>query len=391
MSEVRVATFDGPQADPVMQVVDCPAPGPSAALVAVIACGLDITDVRLHAGRGSVGTAHLLTLGRHFVGAVAALGTDLGTDSTGNRLRPGMPVLIPSVVPCGRCDLCRRPPWEGAHCLESVCYGAGQPFGNPLHLWGGLADHVVIDRAVLPQAAIHVLPLAMPLWLATLVEPFAACLRALGRAQALGRMRAGAVVAVYGTSAATLLTVAAALELGAGRVIAIGGPDRPGLRLARLFGAEATIDATEVTDPAERSLIVRETVGGRGVDLAVSCDADPPSAEEALAVLRAGGTFIDSGAVFEVPAASIAWQRVRERELTILGSSGFASDDIPVAIRLLSRAQERYPFAALHQRFPFTGDGIAKALAAVARGHAPRALVVVRPDLAGQPGRSGWG
>lgn len=383
MSVNRVATFDGPGAPAVMTEVAYPAPGPSAALVRVIACGLDIADVRLHAGRGGAGGDGPMMLGRHFVGAVEALGSALATDSTGNRLRPGTPVLIPSVVPCGRCDHCRRPSQRSGPCLEPVRLGAGQSAGDRSCLVAGLAEAVLLDLAELPCASIHAVPLTMPMWLATLVEPFAACLRSLGRAQELGRMRAGGSLVVYGTSAMTLLTVAAALELGVGRVIVVGGPDSPGLRLARLFGAEATIDSTDVQSADERNLIVRETVGGRGADLAICCDGDPSPMAEALSVLREGGTLIDSGPAFAAPAAAVPWHDVRARDLVILGSDGFVPDDIPVAIHLLYRARDRYPFAALHQRFPFTAQGIAAALACVSDGLAPRTLVVTRPDLVG--------
>ncbi len=369
MTEIAVAMFGAPGAAPVLRGVDRPVPGTHAALIAVIACGLDIGDVRLHAGRGIA--AYPTTLGRHFVGAIEALGTGLAADAEGNRLRPGTPVLVPSLIPCGQCESCRMPSSGGGWC---------QTPATPL---AGLSDAVLLDRAVLARAALHALPLTMPPWLATLVEPFADCLHALGRAQRIGRLRAGSVVVVHGSSAAALLMVAAALELGAGRVVAVGGSDVPFLRLARQCGAEATIDAAEVTDPDERVAIVRETVGGRGADLAVTCDGDPPPAREALAGLRDGGAYLDCGPGFESDPAALPWHLVRRRHLAILGSAGHAAEDIPVAIRLLYRARARYPWAAMHERFPFTAQGIGAALAAVAGARVVRALVTQRPDLAG--------
>ena len=48
------------------------------------------------------------------------------------------------------------------------------------------------------------------------------------------------------------LAVAAAQEMGAGRVICVGAPEAPRLSLARKFGAEATVNIEEVQTPDKR-------------------------------------------------------------------------------------------------------------------------------------------
>lgn len=359
MSELRVAVVEQPGAPPVIRLLDRPLLPAGSALVSVLACALDADDARL---AGSVAS---LVPGRHFVGAIDSLGSGLTEDATGNRLRPGTPVLVPSFIPCGACALCRQPPHHAAGCLSPVRLGVDPGAG-------GLADAVFVA-----QGAIHALPLTMPPWLATLAEPWAICLRAYGKAQEIGRFRPGASVVVMGRDATALLAVAAARELGAGQIIMIGGPDAPFLRLARQFGAEATIDATDVADPAERIAIARETIGGCGADLAVMREA---GGAEALGMLREGGTLVAMGGDDAEPAP---WSMMRDRHLTVLGSDGFSPADIPVALGMLYRARSRYDFAAMHARFPFSAPGIAAALAELSAAGTPRALVVQRPDLAG--------
>lgn len=364
MSELRVAVVEQPGTPPVIGLLDRPLLPAGSALVSVLACALDAQDARLAA------SVSPLVPGRFFVGAIDSLGSGLTEDATGNRLRPGTPVLVPSVIPCGTCALCRQPPRHATGCLAPLRLGADP---GPVSLSGGLADSVFV-----PRGAIHALPLTMPPWLATLAEPLATCLLALGRAQEIGRFRAGSSVVVMGRDATALLAVVAARELGAGQIIMVGGPDTPFLRLARQFGAEATIDATDVTDPMERIAIARETIGGRGADLALVRDA---GSSEALAMLREGGTLVTSGrADDDAPAP---WAMVRDRHLTVLGADGFAPTDIPVALGMLYRARARIDFTALHARFPFSAAGIASALDALAVGKTPRALVIQRPDLAG--------
>ena len=57
---------------------------------------------------------------------------------------------------------------------------------------------------------------------------------------------------IQGTGPIGILAVAAAREIGAGRVISVGAPESPRLELARRFGAEATVDIEKVTEPADR-------------------------------------------------------------------------------------------------------------------------------------------
>ncbi len=47
-------------------------------------------------------------------------------------------------------------------------------------------------------------------------------------------------------------------------MICVGAPEEPRLKLARKFGAEATVDITELKTPADRIARVRDIVGGFG-------------------------------------------------------------------------------------------------------------------------------
>jgi len=369
MSDLTALVLDGPDAVPVMRVVERPLAGTGSALISVIACALDADDAAMAAG-GPSDAAFPLVPGRHFVGAIDALGTGLTEDSAGQRLRPGTPVLVPSVIPCGTCDLCRDTARFAPGCLTPVRLGVGGGGGGTDEptLSGGLAEAVLVR-----PRTIHALPVTMPPWIATLAEPFAASLLACARAHAVGSFPPGASVVVIGSDAGALLSIIAALELGAGPVIAVGGPDTPFLRLARQCGAEATIDTTDVMDATERATIIRETVGGRGADLVLAGRGIPV---EGLDCLREGGTLVTLG---PGPAATAA---IAERRLTVLGVSGFQASDIPVALRLLYRGRARYPLSAMHARFAFSPAGATEALTALRTGATPRALLVHRPDLA---------
>src|SRR5437762_13166689 len=120
----------------------------------------------------------------------------------------------------------------------------------------------------------------MPLRLGALSEPLTACIRAFNRASRADGFTWGDTVVIQGSGPIGILAVAAAQEMGAGRVICVGAPETPRLKLARKFGAEATLNIEEVTTPDARIKKVRDIVGGFGADLVMDCSGHPSRSEE---------------------------------------------------------------------------------------------------------------
>lgn len=360
MTDFRVATFAAPGAPPVIQMLDRPRLGRRAAVFAIGACGVSSTDLRILRGEWPVRLAWPLTPGQEAASVLEEMGSDLTEDSLGNPLKPGAKILIPSFVPCLRCPVCLHHPPHAACCLHAV------------HLRGGWADRGHVDFAEHPAARIYRLPDDMPLWLATLTEPFTTALRALHRAQAVGGFPPGATVVVHGTGATALLAVAAALEMGAGRVIVAGWPEDSFLRLGRQFGAEATIAADRPEETPEETIeIVRETAGGLGADLVLNHGG---VTADGLAMLRDGGTCVDLG-----PSSGALPTDLATRDLTLIGSGGHGPADIPAGIRTLYRARGRYPFLRMLTRYPLTTAGVSEAIA----DGALKATLVCNPDIIG--------
>jgi D-arabinose 1-dehydrogenase-like Zn-dependent alcohol dehydrogenase len=356
MSDIRAAVIAGPGSAPTIQMLDQPRVGRRAALYAIGACGVSDADLALLRGEGRPDLAWPLTPGQEAAGVLEEMGPDLTEDCLGAPLRVGAKILVPAFAPCLRCPVCLHYPAQATRCL------------HPVQLRGGWADRGHTDFAAHPGARLYRLPDDMPLWLATLTAPFATAQRALRRAQDIGRFPPGATVAVHGTGAVALLAVAAAQEMGAGRLIVAGGPEDSFARLCRQFGAEATIGADT---PAETVEIVRETVGGLGVDLVLSFRV---AVADSLAMLRDGGSCVDLG-----PGAGGMPSDVATRDLILIGSAGHAPADLPGAVRMLHRAQGRYPFLKMLSRHPLTTAGIVEATGS----SAPKAVLVGNPDIIG--------
>ena len=123
----------GPGAPFEHRVLPASAPGIGEAVVEVAGCGVCHTDLSfLHHG---VKTRHdlPLVLGHEISGIVSQVGE--GTDAA----LLGRPVIIPAVLPCGDCELCRS-----GH--RSICRRQVMP-GNDRH--GGFASHVTVPARYL--------------------------------------------------------------------------------------------------------------------------------------------------------------------------------------------------------------------------------------------------
>src|SRR5262249_60218439 len=111
----------------------------------------------------------------------------------------------------------------------------------------------------------------MSLRLRLRAEPLTSCIRAFNRAIRAGGFTWGDTVVIQGSGPIGILAIAAAREMGAGRVICVGAPEAPRLELARKFGAEATVNIEEGKQPGQRIKRVRDIVGGFGADLGMDC------------------------------------------------------------------------------------------------------------------------
>ncbi len=183
-------------------------------------------------------------------------------------------------------------------------------FDKAPHLWGGWAEYVYVDLDMLPGTKIYKLPDDMSLRLGSLSEPLTSGIRAINRAKNAGGFSWGDTVVIQGSGPIGILAVAAAQEMGAGRVICVGAPEEPRLKLARKFGAEATVNIEEYKTADERIRRVRDIVGGFGADLVVDCSGHPTAGPEAssscatAARMSEMGQFTDAGAIMTNCTAS---------------------------------------------------------------------------------------
>ncbi|MEA2933455.1 MAG: hypothetical protein QOD74_101 [Variibacter sp.] len=378
---IRVATFAGPGAPPVMRTVPWPEVGRKSALIQIGACGVCGTDLHILKGHWPKPLPWPFTLGHELGGVVVEAGPEFREDFMGKPLAVGSKLMIPPLNPCGTCYYCVHYPEHANKCLTPVYYGRYLGFDRAPHLWGGWAEYVYVDLEALPGTKLYKLPDDMSLRLGALSEPLTSCIRAFNRATRAGGFTWGATVVIQGSGPIGILAIAAALEMGAGRVICVGAPEKPRLALARKFGAEATVDIEEYRTPQERISRVREIVGGFGADLVMDCSGHPTAGPEGIEFLRDGGCYVEMGQFTDAGAIETNWHRICTKDLAILGSWGFTGNDLPLGVEMLYRARDKYPFLEMQTIYPLTEEGITTAVADAMAMRTVKSTIVPWPEL----------
>jgi len=385
MQHIRVSTFAGPGAKPVIHSVPWPKIPKKAALIQIGACGVCGTDLHILKGHWPRELPWPFTLGHELGGVIVETGSEFKEDFMSKPLRVGSRVMIPPLMPCGRCYYCIHYPESANKCLTPVYYGRYLGFDKPPHLWGGFAEYVYVDLEALPGTKIYKLPDDMPLRLGALAEPLTSCIRAFNRAVRVGGFKWGDTVVIQGSGPIGILAVAAAQEMGAGRVLCVGAPEQPRLELARKFGAEATVDIERYQTADARIARVRELVGGFGADLVMDCSGHPSAGPEGIEFLRDGGTYVEMGQFTDAGAITTSWHRICAKDINVLGSWAFTGNDLPLGVDMLYRGQAKYPWFDMQTLYPFSEEGIAGAVADAIAMKTVKSTIVPFPELIGGP------
>lgn len=378
---IRVCTYDGPGGRPTIREVPKPDIPPKAALIRIGACGVCGTDQHILKGHWPKPLPWPFTLGHELAGVIVEKGAELTEDFMGAPIDIGSKIMLPPLMPCGSCHYCLHYPETANKCLTPVYYGRYLGFEKPPHLWGGWAEMVYVDLGELPGTKIYKLPDNMPLLLGSLSEPLTSAIRALNRAVKVGGFRWNDTVVVQGTGPIGILAIAAAQEMGAGRVIAVGAPETPRLALAREFGAEATVDIEEYRTLEDRIARVREIVGGFGADLVMDCAGHPSAGPEGIEYLRDGGTYVEMGQFTNAGSIETNWHRICTKDLNVLGSWAFTANDLALGVQMLDRARDTYPWRKMQTLYPFTEAGVSEAVADAMAMKTVKSTIVPNPDL----------
>jgi alcohol dehydrogenase len=246
-----------------------PTPGPGEAVIRVTLTTICGTD--LHILKGEYPVKPGLIIGHEAVGVIH----ELGLGVTG--YEPGDRVLVGAITPCGQCFDCLR--GDLAQCGGPI---GGWRFGNTIN--GAQAEYLLVPFA---QANLAKIPAELTDEQVILLADIAST--GISAAESAD-LQIGDTAAVFAQGPIGLCATAGAKLKGAGYIIAVeSDPFRA--QMARRMGADMVLNHEKVDVVAE----IKRLTSGRGVDVAIEALGTPGTFENALRVLRAGGTLSSLG------------------------------------------------------------------------------------------------
>ena len=229
-------------------------------------CG---TDVHILRGEYPVRTG--LVIGHEPVGVIHEIGPGVTGYEVGDR------VLVGAITPCGQCNACLSANW-------SQCGGpiGGWKFGNTIN--GAQAEYLLVPNA---QANLAKIPDGLTDEQVVLLADIASTGFSASES---GNVQLGDTVAVFAQGPIGLCATAGARLKGAGLIIGVEA-DPVRMEMSKRMGADITVSPKK-TDVAAA---IKGLTGGRGVDVAIEALGTQGTFENALKVLRPGGTLSSLG------------------------------------------------------------------------------------------------
>jgi len=289
-----------------------PTPEPGRAVVEIRYCGICGTDLHAYQSGQPYNPA---TCGHEWVETISGVGAGVDGLREGDRVGIGVP------PGCGQCPECRG--GDAAHCTRVLMAMLGMgPFAGP---HGGFAPSIAVDVARLYPVRRELTDED-----AALLEPVTVAIHALRRTP----LRLGDAAVVVGAGPIGLLVLQCARIAGAGAVVVVE-PEPQRARLA------AELGATVVVDPRSESVDerVKEICGRRGPDIVFECAGVPATIDQAVSLVRRGGTMSLVG--FATVPAEINPGSWLTREVRVVASLGYVHEEFDVAMQLVADGRLR--------------------------------------------------
>lgn len=274
-----------------------------------LTCGTDIKCYRR--GHPVLLKSFPSPFGHEFAGTVAKIHE---ADEPESRFQVGDRVVAANSAPCYKCYLCRKGQYNLCDQLDL--------------LNGAYADYIRIP-AQIARFNTHRIPDHVPFDVAAFCEPLAVCLHGLDQAH----VKPGDRIAVMGLGPIGQLLVRAAKVRGA-HVTAIARNPRK-LELARNFGqADQLVNLSETGDPEVIKRIF--TTEDRGFDVVIEAIGRPETWEQAVALVRKGGTVNLFGGCPGDTSITLSTRRLHYDEIRLVSSFHHTPAHFKMALEMLS-------------------------------------------------------
>jgi len=276
-----------------LRIEDIPVPEIRAGEVlvkikAATTCGTDLKIFQ----RGYVKKVIKLpaVFGHEWAGEVVQVGKGLDWPKEGMRIRAG------NSAPCLHCSMCQKGKFN-------LCE-------NMIWLWGAYAEYIKVPaRMVLVN--MQEIPQHVSYEEAAIAEPLACVLHGAEEAG----VKLGDTVTIIGAGPIGLLHLLTAKKKGAGKIISVDLVEGR-LSFAEKLGADETINAGK-ENVLEK---VRQLTDGYGADVVVEAIGLPATWEQALKLVRKGGTVLEFGGCPPGTEFKVDTELLHYGEVTVRGA-----------------------------------------------------------------------
>jgi len=276
--------------------------------IRVALCGICGSDIKTYV-RGTPYMKLPGVLGHEVVGTVA--------ESRNPKWKPGDRVAVAHYIPCGSCAYCLA--GKGTLCPELFTRRISP---------GGFAEYMRVPRDLADRGTFRLADDA-DFYRFVVAEPLACCIHG---AKAVD-MPKGASVLVIGDGPMGILHLQTVRAFGASRVI-MSGMVKERMEVAALY-ADEVLDAARADVNAE----VRRLTRGLGPDVVIVSVASIEAANQAIDLVRSGGTVLLFGGFPGGSTLTLDPNRIHYDEVRLIGSVGSLPEDFELALRLLETGQ----------------------------------------------------
>jgi len=300
---MKAAVLEKPE-KMVLKPVPVPEINDDEVLIKVKYTGICGTDWSIFTGKYSADRLPLIP-GHEFSGTIEKAGKNAKIVKEGDR------VTADINMSCGACFYCKKG-------LKLMCSEFTQ---LGIHINGTYAEYVKA-----PWEQVHRLPDSVGFLQGAFVEPLSCVIHS---AKAM-RVELGSSVAIIG-SGLGILHGALARYRGAAPVIIIDW-NKKKLEISKQMGADYIINIRDQADPVEE---VKKLTGGRGADYVIEAVGKPETYEQALNMVRPGGTVAAFGITGVDDVISVRPFDLVLGEKKVTGSCAGVGNDWTDAITLL--------------------------------------------------------
>jgi len=310
--------------------INVPEVGLGEILVKVRAATTCGTDVKIFQ-RGYVsGVIQYPTVfGHEWAGDVVKVGEGVSWLKEGMRVRAG------NSSPCLRCKMCQKGNYN-------LCE-------DMMWLWGAYAEYIKIPARIVTLNTQEI-PSNLTYEEASVTEPLACVLHGIEKAH----VKLGDAVAIIGAGPIGLLHIQTAKKMGAEKVVISDFIDER-LEVAKELGADETVNAKR-EDPVEK---IKRFTEGFGADVVVEAIGIPATWEQALRMVRKGGTVLEFGGCPPGTEITVGTELLHYGEVTMLGTFHATPAHFKKALNLIaSGTVKAKPLITRHMKLDEIKDAL---------------------------------